>query len=153
MGMVPSRSHGCGDSRMVVGSMICAKARRRMNAVGMAYVKRSEAILWIGKRVVARTDFSPQRGQKSRWKVVGQSLETDQPELAHQYPENFPELHQNSPLNMAHRLLRLPTSPLQSSPPSACLAPRPRFAALPKGLCGHRGLVAGRIPLTWGDPA
>jgi hypothetical protein len=56
-----------------------------MHAVGMAGVKKSEVVLWIGTRVVAKIDFSHQKEQTSRWGVVGQSLETGQPEnLRHQ---------------------------------------------------------------------
>jgi hypothetical protein len=65
--------------------MLCAKAKRRRNAAGMADVKKSEAVLWIGKRVVAKTDFSHQKEQTSRWRVVGRSLETGHSEnLRHQ---------------------------------------------------------------------
>jgi hypothetical protein len=63
--------------------MLCARAKRRRHAVGMAGVKKWEAVLWIGRRVVAKTDFSHQMEQTSRWRVVGQSWATGQPKNLH----------------------------------------------------------------------
>jgi hypothetical protein len=92
-----------------------------------------EAILLTGKRVVAKNDFSQQE-QTSRWRVVGQSLETDQP------------------LSNAHHLLRLLTSLPRSNLPIACLAPTLQFVVPQKGPCGRPGLVAVQILSTWADP-
>lgn len=149
MGMARGRCRGRGDSRTVEGSMLCARAKRRSDEVGTVDAMKWEAALWIGTRVVAKTDFSPQE-QTSRWRVVGQSSETDQP--AQSAMSRMKTRLQDSPLNSAHHQPRSRTSLLQSNPPSASLAPTPRSAALPIGLCGRQGLVAARSPLTWADP-
>lgn len=78
MGMAPDRYRGCGDSQTVAGSMLCAGVTRCNDAVGMAGAKKEEAVLWIGRRAVAKTDFSL-KARTSHWRVVGQSWETAQP--------------------------------------------------------------------------
>lgn len=58
--------------------MLCAKATQRNCEEGTGDAMKVEAILRIEMRVVAKNDFSL-KAQTSRWRVVGQSLETDQP--------------------------------------------------------------------------
>lgn len=104
--------------------------------------------------MVAKTDFSHLE-QTSRWRVVGQSLETDQPAesvcMIKKYMKNRTKFQldarqQNSPLKSAHHLLRSQRSQPQSDPPSACLAPKLRSAVPLKELCDPQGLDVAEIP-------